>query len=95
MIGHLKDIFPNVPIFVLLATITPIVLEYICKSLKFYLATRLYRESLDRANITYMVSEILKSNFKDFSFLMPNNIGVNLIPKTMIFVDCKMINLVI
>lgn len=34
MIGHLKDVFFNVLILALLATITLMILEYILKSLK-------------------------------------------------------------
>ena len=55
MIGHLKDVFPDVLTHALSATITSIVLEYICKSLKLRPATRFYRELLNRVNITYMV----------------------------------------
>ena len=87
MIGHLKDVFPDVPTLALLATITPIVLEYICEFLKICPATRRYQELLDRANIIYMVSEIVKPNFEDFGFLVPDSSRASLILKTMIFVD--------
>lgn len=87
MIGHLKDVFPEVPTLVLSATITPTVLEYIRESLKLRPAIRLYQESLDRPNITYLVGEIVMPKYEDLAFLVPNGSGAGAIPKTMIFVD--------
>lgn len=87
MIRHLKYVFPDVPTLALSATITPIVLEYIRNSLKLRPATRLYRESLDRPNIKYMVEEIVKPKYEDLAFLVPNSGGAGAIPKTMVFVD--------
>lgn len=87
MIGYLKDVFPNVSTLALSTIITPTVLEYIRKSLKFYLVTRLYQELLDKANITYMVLKIMKPNFEDLGFLVLNSNRADSIPKTMIFVD--------
>lgn len=87
MIGHLKDVFPEVPTLALSATITPTVLEYIRKSLKLRPAIRLYQELLDRPNITYLVREIVKPKYEDLTFLVPNSSGAGAIPKTTIFVD--------
>ena len=83
----MKDVFPEVPTLALSATITPIVLEYICKSLKLRPAIQLYQELLDKPNITYLVEEIVKPKYEDLAFLVPNGSGTNAIPKTMIFVN--------
>lgn len=87
MISYLKDVFSNVPTLALSAIIIPIVLEYICKSLKFCSATKLDWESLERANITYIVLKIVKPNFENLGFLIHDSRRVGLISKTMIFVD--------
>ncbi len=48
---------------------------------------RLYKESLDRINITYLVSEIKKPGFEELDFVMSPRSSAFSIPKTMIFVD--------
>lgn len=87
MISYLKNVFSDVPTLVLSATITLTVLEYIRESLKLCPVTRLYRKSLEKANITYMVLEIVKPNFENLGFFIPNSGGTGSIPKKMIFVD--------
>lgn len=69
MIGHLKSTFPKVPTLALSATITPNVLEYVRESLQLRAPVRLYKESLDRTNLTYLVSEIKKPGFKELDFV--------------------------
>ena len=87
MIGHLKDVFPTVPTLMLSATITPNVLEYIRVSLKLPSPLRIYRQPLDRPNLTYMVTPIRNPGFEDLAFVIPRGGAVADIPKTMIFVD--------
>lgn len=87
IISHLKDVFLNVLMFMLSATITLIILKYIRKFLRFRLAIRLYRELLDRSNITYLVREIVKPKYKHLSFLVLDNNRAGAIPKAIIFVD--------
>lgn len=87
MLGHLKDVFPTIPMVLLSATITPNILEYIRVSLKLSPPSRIYRQPLDRPNLTYIVSPIRQAGFKDLDFLIPSGGAVGEIPKTMIFVD--------
>lgn len=87
MIDHLKDVFSDLPTLIPSTTITLTMFDYIHKSLKLCPATRFYWKLLDIANITHMVLEIVKPNFEDLSFLMPNSGGASSISKTMIFVN--------
>ena len=87
MIGHLKDVFPNVPTLILSATITPNVLDYIRISLKLPAPSCIYRQPLDRPNLMYMVTSIKKPGFGDLAFTIPSGGAVGDIPNTMIFVD--------
>ena len=87
MIRHIKDIFPQVPMMVLSATITPSVLEYIHVLLKLESPSFLYWRLLDRLNLTYVVAQITKPNYDELEFLVPKHGSIMFIPKTMIFVD--------
>lgn len=87
MLGHLKDVFSTILMCLLPVTVTPNILEYIRISLKLSPPSRIYRQPLDRPNLTYIVSRIYKTGFKDFDFLIPSRGAVGEIPKTMIFVD--------
>ena len=69
------------------ATITPNVLEYIRKSLHLQSPVQLYKRTLDRPNITFMIKEIKQRGFKKLEVLVPQVEGISDIPKTMIFVD--------
>ena len=86
-ISTLKVVFPDVPVIALFATITKNVPEYICKSLLLRSPVHLYKRTLDRPNITYMVQEITKPGFSELDILLPQGGGVADVPKTMIFVD--------
>ena len=66
------------------ATLAPNVLSYIRESLYLHTPTRLYKQPLDRPNITQMVNTITKPRFEDLDFLISK---AELIPKTMGFVD--------
>ncbi len=87
MLGHLKDVFPTIPMVLLSATVTPNILKYIRVSLKLSLPLRIYRQPLNCPNLTYIVSPIRKAGFKNLDFLIPSGGAVSEIPKTMIFVD--------
>ena len=87
MLGALKNAFSNIPMLVLSATITPTVLEYIRSLLKFSSQTRIYWQSLDWPNLTYVVAEIKKLKYEKLDFLVPDTKTLDLIPKTMVFVD--------
>lgn len=73
--------------FALSATITLIILEYICKFLKLRLAIRLYQELLEKPNIIYLVKKIIKPKYKDLVFLILDGSGASIILKTIIFVN--------
>lgn len=75
-----------VPTLILSATITPNILDYIRVSLKLPAPLRIYRQPLDRPNLSYIVSPIRKSGFQDLAFLIPTLGSIADIPKTMIFV---------
>ncbi len=87
MLGHLKDVFPTIPICLLSTTITPNILEYIRFSLKISLLLQIYRQPLDCPNLTYIVSPIRKTGFKDLDFLILSGATISEILKIMIFVD--------
>ncbi len=72
---------------VLSTTITRNVLEYIRESLQLRIPVHLYKRTLDRPNITYMVKEIKQKGFKELDILVLQTRGISDIPKTMIFVD--------
>lgn len=75
------------PTLALSATVTPNVLEYVQESLQLRAPVRLYKESLDRPNLTYLVSEIKKPGFEELDFVVSPHMAAFKIPKTMIFVD--------
>ncbi len=87
MIGHLKNVFLNIPTLAILTIITPIILEYICKSLKLRLPTWLYQKSLNKPNITYIIGKIIKSKHEDWAFLILKSGKISIIPKTIVFVN--------
>lgn len=86
-VGKLRAFFSDVSIMALSATITRNVLEYICESLHLRTPVQLYKQTLDRPNITYMVKEIKEKGFKELDLLVTQIGGISDIPKTMIFVD--------
>lgn len=71
----------------LFAIITRNVLEYICKNLSLQILVQLYKQILDRSNITYIVKEIKEKDFKELDVLVSQTERISDIPKTMIFVD--------
>ncbi len=87
MLGHLKDVFSTIPIVLLSTMVTPNILEYIRVLLKLFPPLRIYKQSLDWPNLTYIVSPIRKVGFKDLDLLIPSRGAVGKILKTMIFVD--------
>lgn len=87
MLGHLKDIFPTIPILILSATITPNILDYIRIFLQLPGFLQIYRQPFDRLNIRYIISPVQKKGFEDLVFLIPDDGPVAEIPKTMVFVN--------
>ena len=84
----LKTYFPTIPIMALSATITRNVLEFVCKALAFCAPIFLYKQSLDRPNIVYMVQKIKQKGYNDLNILIPSlDGGIGNIPKTMLFLD--------
>ena len=63
------------------------VLDYIRAFLNLRLPVRLYKQSLDRPNITYVVAKMKKPGYKELDVFVPSIGGLSAISKTMIFVD--------
>ena len=81
--------FLRIPIMAVLATLTQNVLEYIHVALHLHTPVYLYKRTLDRPSITYMIQEIKKKGFQELDILLPDceAVAMHDIPKTMIFVD--------
>ena len=87
MLGHLKDIFLTIPMYLLSAMVTPNIMEYIWAELKFSLPLQIYRQPFDYLNLTYIVSPIRKTRFKNLDFFISSESAVSKILKTIVFVD--------
>lgn len=85
--GQAQSILSEVPIMALSATITRNVLDYLHGALKLWLPTNLYKRTLDRTNITYMVQDIQQKGLGELNMPTSKTGGVGSIPKTMTFVD--------
>lgn len=48
---------------------------------------QLYKELFDHPNITYLILEIKKPDFKELDFIVSPCIAASKIPKTLIFVN--------
>lgn len=77
----------DIPIIALSTTITRNILEYICEYLHLRMPVDLYKQTLDRLNITYMVKRIKQKGFKELDVLVLQTGKISDIPRTMIFVD--------
>ncbi len=87
MLEYLKDVFSIVLILILSATIILNILDYIWVSLKLPLPFRIYRLSLDRPNLRYIVCPIQKSGFQNLAFLVLKHGPISEIPKMIIFIN--------
>ncbi|MCJ1467000.1 ATP-dependent DNA helicase Q5 [Pseudocyphellaria aurata] len=87
VIDLLRSFFPSVPVLTLSETITKKDLDFVRRSLSLRAPVRLYKESLDRPNVTYSVAEIRKPGYQELDVFLPSPGGSSGIPKTMIFVD--------
>ncbi len=87
MLGHLKDVFPSIPTILISAMVTSNILKYIRVLLKLSPPLQIYRQSLDRLNLAYIVSLIHKPGYEDLAFPVLSGGAIGKIPKTMIFVD--------
>lgn len=86
MLKHLKDIFFTILIYLLFATVTPNILEYIWISVKLFLPFQIYTQPLNCLNLEYIISLIHKFRFKDLDFLIPSEVATSKISKIIIFV---------
>lgn len=73
--------------YLLSATVTSNILEYIRISLKLSLLLQIYRQLFDCPNLMYIVSLLRKIRFKDLDFLISSGGTVGKIPKIIIFMD--------
>lgn len=87
MIGYLKDVLPTFLILMLSITVTPTLFEYMQILLKFPPPARIYRQPLNRPNLTYVVAPIRKARFENLAFIIPSAGTISDISKTMIFID--------
>ena len=60
--------FPDILIMALSATITNNILEYIRESLHLQTSIHLYKQTLNRPNISYIVKEIKEREFNDLTY---------------------------
>lgn len=79
--------FSLVLTLILFAIITLNILEYIRILLKLSPLLQIYWQPFDWPNLTYIVSQIRKNNFKDLVFLLSSAGTIKKSLKTMIFVD--------
>lgn len=68
-------------------TIMHDILEYICESLHLQMPIYLYKQTLNRPNIIYMVKKIKQKGFKKLNILVLQIERILDIPKTIIFID--------
>ncbi len=87
MLGHLKDVFPSIPILLIFAIVTLNIFEYIRVLFKLSPLLRIYKQPLDWLNLVYIMSSIYKPGYEDLAFLVPSGGAIGKILKTMIFVD--------
>jgi ATP-dependent DNA helicase RecQ len=57
-IAEVRDLLPDVPVLALTATATPIVVEDICRQLRFRPDHRVFRMSFERKNLVYVVRRV-------------------------------------
>lgn len=87
MIGHLKNIFLALSTLIVSTTVMPNVLEYMQILLKLSLPACIYRQLLDKPNLTYMVVLIRKTGFEDHVLIILSTGIISNNLKTMIFVN--------
>lgn len=63
------------------------VLDYIYVFLSLCLPVRFYKQFLDYLNNIYDIAKIKNLGYKDLDIFIPSIRGLNIIPKTIIFVD--------
>lgn len=87
-LGSLRVHFPRVTMIAMSTTITPIVLRFVAGTIGLRPGFRLYKQSIDRANICQFVSQISKKEgHQQLAALVIGTGAIWTIPKTMIFVD--------
>ncbi len=87
MISHLKSTFPKVLTLVLSIIVISNVLEYVRESLQLRAPEWLYKNPLDRHNLTYLILKIKKPGFEELDFIVSPYMAAFTILKIKIFVD--------
>lgn len=86
-LGTLRSYYPSVPFLLLSATLALNVLGLLHTELHLSPRTRIYRVSIDRPNITQIVSPIRLPHFHALDWLFEFDAPAISIPKTMVFMD--------
>lgn len=87
-LGSLRVHFPHVTMVAMSATITPVVLRFVAFTIGLRPGFRLYKQSIDRANICQFVGLISrKDGYRQLEPLVVGTGATWTIPKTMVFVD--------
>lgn len=86
-LATLRSYLPKVPFLLLSATLALNVLGYLHATLHLHQRTKIYRVSIDRPNITSIVSTIRTPGFSALEWLAPAAGRASEIPKTMVFTD--------
>ena len=80
--------FPKVTMVAMSATVTPNVLEFVADTIGLWARFRLYKQSIDRVNISQFVCQISKeSGYTQLSPLLGGTGATWTVPKTMVLVD--------
>ena len=80
--------FPKVTMVAMSATVTPNVLKFVADTIGLRAGFRLYKQSIDRVNISQFVCRISKeSGYTQLSPLLVGTGATWTVPKTMVFVD--------
>lgn len=87
ILANLKNIIPTILVYLLSTIITVNILKYIRVLLKLSLSLLIYRQLLDYLNLTYIVSLIRKSEFKDLDFFLLCGVAIGKILMIIIFMD--------
>ncbi|MCJ1470613.1 hypothetical protein MMC07_009259 [Pseudocyphellaria aurata] len=86
-LATLRSHYPSVPFLLLSATLALNLLGFLHVELHLQEKTRIYQISIDRPNITSVISPIRASGFSALDWVVPSGLAAVEIPKTMIFAD--------
>lgn len=77
MLGYLKDVFLTILIYLLSIMVISNILEYIQVLPKLFFAIANIQTLFDYLNLTYIISLIYKTKFKDLDLLISNRSAVS------------------